>query len=64
MLAGDGPITEPLQQAIELLTPIDPAAAAYAHTRLAVLAGFEGDGGESQGARHAGARADRRRASQ
>jgi class 3 adenylate cyclase len=48
MLTGNGPTAEPLQEAIELLTPIDPAAAAYAHTRLAVMAGFAGEGEKSR----------------
>ena len=47
-LAGSGPAAEPLRQAIELLTPIDPAAAAFAYTRLAIMAAFAGEGEESR----------------
>ena len=43
LLNGD-PASEPLEHAIELLAPTDPAAAAFAHTRLALINAFAGNG--------------------
>ncbi len=43
-MLNDTAMLEPLEQAVDLLTPVDPAAAAFAHTRLGLIHAYKGEG--------------------